>query len=170
MDDGAERAALFQRYTGQIQARIERAWMRPRTGFEAGLFNCRVQIVQDRHGNVVETTLQRCNGAPAWQGSLVQAIQTASPLPAPPDPEVFADALTLEFTSAQYQAGGDEEGFEPERRLAQASAMPVALEPWLHGVPLIDRHGNEPSGVELNIHGAASDPSVDNGHVFAPSP
>jgi hypothetical protein len=123
-DDRASRAVLFQRYTGQIQARIERAWMRPRSGIGADSFECRVQILQDRRGNVTQTTLQHCNGTPAWQVSLVQAIQTASPLPAPPSPDVFADALTLAFTSAPYHPGGADQGFEPEQRLAQVSAVP----------------------------------------------
>ena len=126
--DRAARAALYLRYTGQIQARIERAWMRPRSALGADRFECRVQILQDRLGKVLQTTLQQCNGPEAWQLSLVQAIQRASPLPAPPNSEVFADELILTLTSAPYQPGADEEGFEPERRIAQAATIP-ALEP-----------------------------------------
>ena len=92
--NAAERAALYGRYMGQIQARIERAWIRPRTAIGASLFSCRVQIVQDAQGAVRETTLQRCNGDTRWQLSLVEAIQSASPLPAPPSPDVFAEATT----------------------------------------------------------------------------
>ncbi len=107
------RAALFGRYLGQIQARIERAWVRPRSAIGAELFECRVQILQSRSGNVLEVTLQRCNADARWQVSLVRAIERASPLPAPPDPAVFAESLQLSFESAAYVPGGNVEGFEP---------------------------------------------------------
>ena len=114
--DMALRAMLYGRYVRQIKARVDRAWMRPRTPIGADSFNCRVQIIQDRHGNVKETTLQECNGDLRWQLSVVQAIQSASPLPAPPDPQVFANAFTLELSSMPYVPGGSREGFEPPER------------------------------------------------------
>lgn len=120
--DGAERAVLFGRYMSQINARIERLWVRPqsapygatlwstmaprvtsgaRTTIEsAATFRCRVQILQSRDGNVVEVTLLDCDGSPKWQQSLVNAIDAASPLPAPPSEAVFARSLVLDFTSA----------------------------------------------------------------------
>jgi hypothetical protein len=132
--EAAARAALFGRYMGQIQARIERAWIRPRSAIEGDTFQCRVQIVQDAQGAVKETTLQRCNGDTRWQLSLVQAIQSASPLPAPPNPDVFADALTLEFTSRGYDAGENSEGFEPQSVMSAAAAATIpALAPWMTG-------------------------------------
>jgi len=125
--DPAIRAALFGRYTGQIDARIERAWRRPRSpvrGDEASLdglgftahrtpaiadepFECQVRILQDRQGNVQEIQLLRCNGSMAWRQSLVTAIITASPLPAPPSPTVFSDALTLTFVGHPFTSGSD---------------------------------------------------------------
>lgn len=107
-------ALMFGRYMGQIKARIERAWLRPRSPIGADVFACRILITQDRSGYVLETELQRCNGDDRWQLSLVQAIQTASPLPAPPDPSVFASGMTLEFESSAYAATDGEEGFERE--------------------------------------------------------
>ena len=112
--DQPGRVLLFGRYMGQITARIERAWIRPRTEVDSPLFTCRVQIVQDHVGTVKEVTLQRCNGDLSWQLSLVHAIQTASPLPAPPDPSVYENRLVLEFRSATYSPGDNAEGFEPE--------------------------------------------------------
>jgi TonB C terminal len=106
-------AALFGRYIGQIQARIERAWLRPRTPIGAESFECRVQVLQNKRGEVLEVTVQRCNGDVSWGLSLVHAIDRASPLPAPPDPAVFAETLQLSFHSAELIPGGDEEGFEP---------------------------------------------------------
>lgn len=113
--DMAGHAMLFGRYVGQITARIERAWVRPRSGIAEPLFRCRVKIVQNKNSEVREVEMQQCNGDLRWQMSLAAAIQTASPLPAPPDPSVFANALTLSFDSEPFHAGGSEEGFEPEK-------------------------------------------------------
>lgn len=100
--DQAGRAMLFGRYMQQIKARIERAWEYPSLRFK-GKFQCKVQIAQGQHGDIKEVTLQRCNGDSTWQTSLVQAIQRASPLPAPPDQEVFSSVVTLGF-EAESQA------------------------------------------------------------------
>jgi hypothetical protein len=124
--DQSGHAVLFGRYLGQITARIERAWVRPRTPIGAERFSCSVQITQDRSGNVQQTVLQRCNGDLRWQLSLVQAIQSASPLPAPPDPSVFADAVTLQFNCDAYVAGGAADGFEP---LTPALRAAMATDP-----------------------------------------
>jgi hypothetical protein len=128
--DSAALAALYGRYMGQIQARIERAWMRPRTPIGAGVFDCSVQILQDSRGAVMEVALEHCNGDTQWQLSLVEAIQSASPLPAPPNPGVFAQAVTLQFKSQGYSAGGGKEGFEPERPTPSALNT-GSLAPWL---------------------------------------
>jgi TonB C terminal len=109
-------ALMLGRYVGQITARVQRAWIRPRTPITSELFVCRVRVVQDRGGNVMEIELARCNGDIRWQASLVAAIQSASPLPAPPDPDVFSRTLTIEFTTEPYASGKDAEGFEPELR------------------------------------------------------
>jgi len=45
---------MFGRYMGQNSARVERAWVRPRSIPPSGSFNCRVQITQDRRGDVEE--------------------------------------------------------------------------------------------------------------------
>jgi hypothetical protein len=93
----SSRSVLFGRYMGQIDARIQRAWLKPHKVPENGLFTCRVRIEQDPTGAVTEVALERCNRDAAWQMSLVQAIQLASPLPAPPDPKVFTPVLHMEF-------------------------------------------------------------------------
>jgi len=127
--DPAMRSMLFGRYTGQINARIERAWMRPRSpvaesatslrtqpddrGAGDQQFTCTVRITQDRQGNVKEVELIRCDGSFAWQQSLVNAIGRASPLPAPPSPTVFTNALTLTFEARPYAPGASEQDYEP---------------------------------------------------------
>jgi hypothetical protein len=116
--DQTQHALLFGRYLVQIQARIERAWMRPRSDIGAPRFSCRARIEQDRRGDVIGIKLDPCNGTERWQQSLVSAIRTASPLPAPPDPSVYADRLSLSFESEGFQLGGSTQGFEPQTRVA----------------------------------------------------
>ncbi len=112
--ESAEHARLHGRYLGQVQARIERAWMRPRTEIGAPRFSCRARIEQDRRGDVIRVDLDHCNGPQRWQQSLLSAIRTASPLPAPPDVSVYADILWLSFLSEGFQEGGSAQGFEPQ--------------------------------------------------------
>jgi hypothetical protein len=121
--DAAEHARLVGIYSGQIQARIERIWSRPRTPVNEGgapanpantveYFRCQVQIVQDVTGTVQEVLLPNCNGSVAWQRSLVLAVQQASPLPAPPSPTVFNRVVTLNFVGyPPYVAGTAGEGY-----------------------------------------------------------
>lgn len=123
--DQAGQSVMFGRYMGQISARVERAWSRPRTIPADGTFACRVQITQDRSGNVEEVMLQKCTEDPSWRVSLMRAIASASPLPAPPDDAVFSDTVILEFDSDPYVVGGSELGFEPVR----LAAAPVEVSP-----------------------------------------
>ena len=122
-------AVLYGRYLGQIQARIERAWLRPRTAIGADLFRCRVRIDQRRDGAVGDITLQRCNGSWAWQASLVRAIEDASPLSAPANPAAFTPQVVLEFRSTAYAPGAPAGQFAPAPPPAvlRAKATVVAL-------------------------------------------
>jgi hypothetical protein len=130
--DPTRRALLFGRYSGQIQARIERAWRRPRAPVSEGApisaagspersstaddsFRCQVRILQDGHGAVQEVQLLSCNGGVTWQQSLVTAILSASPLPAPPDPAVFTQSLTMTFDGQAYAPEGSADGYEISR-------------------------------------------------------
>lgn len=116
--DPVRQSMLFGRYTGQIDARIQRAWRKPRGAIDepsaaANTFRCQARIVQEASGAVKEIELMQCNGSPAWQLSLVRAIQLASPLPAPPDPSVFTSVLTLAFEGQPYAPGYREDEYEP---------------------------------------------------------
>jgi hypothetical protein len=95
----AAQAALRGKYTGQVAARIERAWTFPHSE-NAADFACQVRIEQDRDGNVLSTELLRCDDDTSWQLSLVHAIERASPLTAPPDPSVFSQQLVLSFSAS----------------------------------------------------------------------
>lgn len=130
--DQAGHSLMFGRYMGQISARIERAWLRPRSAPKEGSFACRVQIQQDRSGRVQEVTLKRCSQDLRWQASLVKAIQGASPLPAPPEAAVFSNLLTLEFDSDAYVAGRSEEGFEPQPPESRPTSTGGSIERRFH--------------------------------------
>lgn len=122
--DPAIQSKLFGSYTSQIDARIQRAWQKPRTPIwaadknskdglrEKTFFSCQARISQDIHGSVTEVELLDCDRDPEWQMSLVNAIQRASPLPAPPSPTVFTNTLTLYFEGRTYTPGYREDEYE----------------------------------------------------------
>lgn len=113
-DDSDNRSALYGRYIGQINARVIRAWLRPRTPIGSSTFNCRARIEQDTMGIVKEVTLEACNGDARWQLSVVHAIEAASPLPAAPEPRMFRQMVTIPFESEGYVAGSSsKDDFEP---------------------------------------------------------
>ena len=93
------RAKFAGMYESQVRARIERAWEPPAEAELEPDFSCLVQIRQQQDGRVKEVALvlNQCEGSPAWQQSLVDAIQIASPLPAPPHPSAFIDTFALVF-------------------------------------------------------------------------
>lgn len=124
--DSAKVAGFVGIYTRQIQARIERLWRRPRSPVSANSeesFQCEVQIVQDGRGNVQEILLPHCNESTAWRQSLVIAIQSASPLPAPPDASVFNRSIALNFVGIAYHADADESEYEVPATQADGSEM-----------------------------------------------
>jgi TonB C terminal len=155
--DAAGLALLYGRYLGQITARVERAWVRPQSSPGSDTFACRLQVLQDERGHVLGVTLGRCNGDPRWQASLVEAVRSASPLPAPPDPHVFRQSLALAFASAAFLPGGNTQGFEPEALTAMRA--PAGGPPPASTVPeYLDQlralRGGRPGSVELRIEGS----------------
>lgn len=124
-DDSSSLGALYGRYVGQIHARIDRAWERPRTAIGSPIFQCQVQIDQDGLGRVGEVTLLQCNGDARWRLSIVHAIEAASPLPAPPDPAVFARHVVLEFRAMAYSPGMPAGLYEASVSPAAAAAAPL---------------------------------------------
>jgi len=121
-------AEMFGRYLGQVSARIERAWRRPRSAIGAigaPHFSCQTKIEQDERGKVLSVELRYCNGDIRWQLSLVSAIERASPLPAPPVPSVFTRWLTLDFSAEPWQPGlSNAHDYEPEIRLSRSGEAP----------------------------------------------
>jgi TonB C terminal len=120
--DAGRLSKMYGRYVGQITARVDRAWQRPRTPIGGDSFSCRARVTQDVMGNVLEVKVEQCNGDSRWQLSLVHAIQTASPLPAPPDPDVFSRTLHLGFSAEAYSPQSPADQYEPEAVAALAKA------------------------------------------------
>jgi len=84
-----------QSWEAQIQARIQRAWLKPpsaRTGID-----CMVYVTQVPGGEVVNVRLGECNGDSAVRESIQAAAFRASPLPPPPDPALFERNLEIQF-------------------------------------------------------------------------
>lgn len=152
-DTNSGLAALYGRYLGQIHARISRAWLRPRTTIGASHFHCRVEIWQQRDGTVQTVTLQDCNGSIRWQQSLVKAIEHASPLPAPPDPAVFAYRVVLRFQAVAFEPGQPADGYEPARPTPTAANEASAALAQIRSLRALGLHA--PSGIELSISGSA---------------
>ena len=97
--------------------------------------------------------LDTCTPDSRWQLSLVHAIESASPLPAPADTQLFAPTVTLDFQSATYSATSNHDGFAPELAMnveARADAAPA-------GNPVLDTLRTLPTGsgvIDLKIVGS----------------
>ena len=91
----AVNAGLLSQYLAQIQARIQRAWIRPPSA-RAGL-NCVVYVTQVPSGEVVSVRIGECNGDDIVRQSIEAAVYRASPLPLPSDPALFERNLRLNF-------------------------------------------------------------------------
>ncbi len=93
--EAARRASLSAQWAAAIQARVQRAWLRPDTA-RAGI-DCRVAVTQVQGGTVVRVEVRECNGDEAVRQSIEAAVFRASPLPPPPEPELFERNLELRF-------------------------------------------------------------------------
>jgi colicin import membrane protein len=88
-------AGLGAQWAQAIQARVQRAWIRPPSA-KAGL-DCLVIVTQVPGGTVVRAEVRTCNGDDAVKQSIEAAVFRASPLPPPPDPALFERTLELRF-------------------------------------------------------------------------
>lgn len=98
----AEENAQRARASGQgaawaaaIQARIQRAWIRPESA-RAGL-DCTVIVKQVPGGEVTGVRIGGCNGDDVVRQSIEAAVYRASPLPQPPDPALFERTIEVRF-------------------------------------------------------------------------
>jgi len=82
-------------WLAQIQAKINRAWIRPPTA-RPGI-QCVLDVTQVPGGEVTEVSVGACTGDQAVRESIEAAVYRASPLPAPPDPADFDRHLRITF-------------------------------------------------------------------------
>ena len=93
--EAAEPAGLLARYIAVIRQKVERNWVRPSSA-DAGL-ECVVHVTQIPGGEVVGVRLGQCNGDDVVVRSIEAAVYRSSPLPLPPELELFERNLRFTF-------------------------------------------------------------------------
>jgi colicin import membrane protein len=88
--------SLKASYVRAIQAHVEQRWFEP-PGVTQGL-SCTIFVTQIPGGEVVGMRFGTCNGGTAVRQSIETAVRNASPLPAPPEPQLFEREVRLVFT------------------------------------------------------------------------
>ena len=93
---GAAFQGLKASYVRAIQVHVERRWYEP-PGMAVGM-SCTVIVSQIPGGEVTGMRFCSCNGSPAVRQSIEAAVRNSSPLPRPPEPELFSREVQLVFT------------------------------------------------------------------------
>ncbi|MDH3490915.1 MAG: cell envelope integrity protein TolA [Gammaproteobacteria bacterium] len=86
-------------YQAMIQQKIYRNWKVPASA-QDDLF-CSVRVRQARGGDVLGVSFVRCNGDEAVKRSIEAAILRSSPLPDPPEPNLFDPNILLNLSKQQ---------------------------------------------------------------------
>ena len=86
-------------YQAMIQQKIYRNWKVPASA-QDDLF-CSVRVRQARGGDVLGVSFLRCNGDEAVKRSIEAAIFRSSPLPDPPEANLFDPNILLNLTKRQ---------------------------------------------------------------------
>ena len=91
----AEEAGLLDLYKAMIEQKVRRNWIRPPSA-KAGV-ECTVNISQIPGGQVIDVRIAECNADEATRLSIEAAVFKASPLPEPPDPNLFERNIIFIF-------------------------------------------------------------------------
>lgn len=86
-------------YQAMIQQRIYRNWKVPASAQDD--LSCSVRVRQARGGHVLGVSFVRCNGDEAVKRSIEAAIMRSSPLPDPPEANLFDANILLNLTKQQ---------------------------------------------------------------------
>ena len=86
-------------YQAMIQQRIYRNWKVPASAQDD--LSCSVRVRQARGGDVLGVSFVRCNGDEAVKRSIEAAIFRSSPLPDPPEPNLFDPNILLNLSKQQ---------------------------------------------------------------------
>lgn len=88
--------SLKASYVRAIQLHVEQRWYEPPGGVQG--LSCTIFVTQIPGGEVVGMRFGSCNGNAAVRQSIETAVRNASPLPAPPEPQLFEREVKLVFT------------------------------------------------------------------------
>ena len=89
----AESSPEMAVYTNMIRQKIQRSWAMPASVREDTV--CVVIVRQTRTGEVISARIASCNGDDAVKRSIEAAVQRASPLPQPSNPDLFRAELRI---------------------------------------------------------------------------
>ena len=92
---GARALAAADKYKALIRQKVSRNWNRP-PGTAKDL-QCLVRVRLVPGGEVLQATVVRSSGVPLFDRSVENAVYKASPLPIPPEPELFDYFRDIEF-------------------------------------------------------------------------
>lgn len=87
--------SLRSQYVRLIEQKVERNWRRPATVNPD--FQCEVFVTQSVLGDVINVRLGACASDTVFRNSIERAVRKSSPLPPPPDPEVFDREIRFVF-------------------------------------------------------------------------
>lgn len=91
----SQQLAARAEYASLIADKVGRNWLRP-SGTPDD-FSCKVLVRQIPGGEVVGVEMKESCGSPALDRSVEAAVRKASPLPEPPDPDVFEREIEFTF-------------------------------------------------------------------------
>ena len=75
--------------------KVGRNWLRPASSTND--MTCEVIVTQTLLGDVISVNLGTCADDVVFQRSIERAVRKASPLPPPPDPDVFDREIHFTF-------------------------------------------------------------------------
>ena len=88
---------LLQQYVADIEAKVVRSWLRMADS-PAGS-SCQVLVKQIPGGEVIDVSILSCSAgvSTGFRNSVEKAVFRASPLPSPPDPQLFDREIAITF-------------------------------------------------------------------------
>jgi colicin import membrane protein len=89
----AENSPEMAAYQFAISNRIQRSWAMPASVTPETV--CIIMVRQTRSGDVVSANIVSCNGDDAVKRSAAAAVEKASPLPTPSNPDLFRSELRI---------------------------------------------------------------------------
>ena len=86
---------LRAQYIKSIEQKVARNWLPP-VKMQTG-WSCEVSVKQNPLGEVTQVRMMNCSGSSAFKSTVERAVSKASPLPVPPDPQVFEANIQFTF-------------------------------------------------------------------------